>query len=262
MKTTLLICVLLTAGCSSFGKKNREWSGRLTPKQEHLEVTRYQYQSKDNFFNEDGILRERAESTDFVVLTRFVEYEAEKDHWQAVMMTSQKDGPVSLWDLGFPEKNERIDYVWDSRGRVFKAGKHEPQSLFFIPSFPYPQHAVKINQSWNYEHDWITKKGLAMKLKVAATLVDYGSCYQSSSRCWIVDMTGGVVPPEELKEQNFKSQFTGRVWVDEKTGIVVQSWTSSLESLQDKSDRVEVTSCLSSQTQEGGFPPCPSNTPK
>ena len=249
--------------CSSLGKKqNQEWSGRLTPKQEHLEVTRYQYQSHSQFYNQDSLSRERSEATDFVVLTRFVEYDAQKDHWQAVTMTAQKDGPVVLWDLGFPEKNERIEYVWDSHGRVYKAGRNEPQSLFFIPSFPYPLQSMKLKQSWNYEHDWITKKGLSMKLKVTATLADKGPCYQSVESCWVVDMRGEVVGPPELNQKNFKSAFVGRSWVDDKNGLVVQSWASSLESIQDENERVEVKSCLSSQAHEGNFPPCPLDTPK
>lgn len=262
MKITALILILFVMGCSSFGKKNKEFSGLINAKQEQLEVTRYQYESTDKFFNEDGIWRERTENTDFVVLTRFLEYAAEKDQWQTIVMTSFKDGPVNLHDLGFPEKNERIDYIWDSRGRILKAGKQDPQSLFFIPGFPYPQQAKKIGESWTYDHDWITKKGLAMKLKVNATLKDHGSCFDSKQSCWIVDLKGEVVPPTELTPKNFKSQFAGRVWLNDITGIVTQSWTASLESMQDGKDRLEVRSCLSSQSQEGGFPPCPSDTPK
>lgn len=258
-----LVSSALLLGCSSFGAKgSKEWSGRMTPPREHLEATKYQYQSMDRFYNEDGLTREHTEAVDFVVLTRFVEYAADKDQWQGVMLTSQKEGPVALTDLGFPEKNERIEYVWDSRGRVYKAGNRDPQSLFFIPAFPYPQKAMSIGQSWNYEHDWITKKGLAMKLKVSASLKEKGSCYKSKESCWLVDLKGEVVPPDELAQKNFKSTFIGQCWIDEKTGLVVQSWTASKEGLADNKNRIEVNSCLSSQSRDGDYPPCPSDTPK
>lgn len=263
MKPALFFLSLLMFACASTSKKNNSgWTGRISPKQEQLEVTRYQYQSNDKFYNQEGLIRERTEGADFVVLTRYVEYDSAKDMWQVVSMTSQKDGPVELADLGFPEKNERLDYVIDSYGRVYKAGKHEPQSLFFIPSFPYPQKGAEPNKPWVYEHDWITKKGLSMKLKVTATLVDRGACYQSVESCWIVDMKGEVIPPQELLQKKFSSTFNGRVWINEKTNLVVQSWTAAKEMMQDENDRIEVNSCLSSQSLEGGFPPCPLDKPK
>lgn len=249
-------------GCSSFGGKKNEWAGKLTPQREQLEVTRYQYQSTDQYFNEDGLLRERTESADFVVLTRYVDYTPEKDQWQIAMMTSQKDGPVELYDLGFPEKNERIDYVWDSRGRVYKAGNRDPQSLFFIPSFPYPQQPMRLGQSWTYEHDWITKKGLPMKMKVTSTLKEKTTCFGAKESCWLIDIKGEVVPPEALVKQKFKSTFIGQCWIDEKSGLVTQSWTSSHEGIETGKDRVEVNSCLASQSRDGQFPTCPSNKPK
>lgn len=262
----LLFLSLVTSsflGCSSLSKtKEGEWSGRMTPRSEQLEATRYQYQSVDLFFNQEGLVRERTENADFVVLTRYIEYDKDKDRWQAVSMTSQKEGPVELNDLGFPEKNERIEYTLDSRGRVYKAGKHEPQSLFFIPAFPYPMKSVAPKTSWDYEHDWITKKGLPMKLKVKATLLDKETCYKSKGTCWKVDLKGEVVPPAELGQKNFKSIFKGQCWIDENTGFVVQSWTSSYESIQSDADKIEVSSCLASQSQDGDFPTCPSDTPK
>src|SRR6185312_536216 len=143
-----LVFLLLAAGCATMKKSYYPMPKTVVlsfhGKPGAVSETRYYSNSRILSYEEQQLVRDRYEGVDFTVDTHVQDYSPQDGVLKFDVKTVRKDGTASLHDLAFPELDEQMDYVIRSNGDVLQAGLYPPQSLFYVPSMPIPDHPVAV----------------------------------------------------------------------------------------------------------------------
>lgn len=217
--------------------------------------TRYYSNSRSLLYSESQLLRDKTESVEFTVGTEITGHNPAEKLLSFNVRTLQKDGVVPLHDLAFPEVNEKVEYVvrTDS-AQVLRASRYSPQSVFFIPTLPMPQKAVRPGDTWVMEHDWISSHDqVPLRLQVVAIFKDIVAC--GKNWCADLELSGNVsfsgLVVTGRSGFHFVSRLWGRVLFDLDRGDVIWSEIRNYEDVGSAKERTLVHSCMVSELKTG-----------
>ena len=213
------------------------------------EVVKFYSDSNTRAFEKDQIVREKEEIVEFVTESKFQNNDVK--NIDVTVKTIKKDGPVSLHDLGFPDKGESINFTFSPTGEVLKAGDFPKDSLFYIPSMPLPKHPVLKGDTWVMKHAWISSgNNLPLELEVVSILKRFFECGQAGM-CAEVEISGNVEALAVKKAGvDFNSEIHGQMVFSIDHGTLIWSDVKSKEELRTSEGRIQVSSCLGSKMIE------------
>lgn len=217
---------------------------QFAPPMGRKEVLRLQSRTVTRTFSKNQLLHEREEVVEFSVRNTVTQVESGSGLRSVTVETISKDGPQDLYDMGYPELGEQIDYVFNTKGEVRKAGNFPSNSVFFIPPVVLPKRPVAVDETWTLQKDWISlRNGLPMTLDILTIFKGLFAC-PKNQRCAELEVSGEVRVPESLrKKAKIQSQISGRLLYNLDTGSVVWSDIRNRDHLGVENDRVESFSC-------------------
>lgn len=213
------------------------------------EIVKFYSDSNIRAFEKDQIVREKEEIVEFTTESKYQNNDVK--NLDVTVTTVKKDGPVSLHDLGFPEKGESIAFTFSPTGDVLKAGDFPKDSLYYIPSMPLPKHPVLKGDTWVMKHAWISSgNNLPLELEVVSILKRFFEC-GSIGICAEIEISGNVEAAVVKKAGvDFKSEIHGQMVFSVDHGTLVWSDVKSLEEMRSTEGRIQVSSCLGSKMIE------------
>lgn len=213
------------------------------------EVTKFYSDSNVRAFEKDQIIREKEEIVEFTTESKFQNNDTK--NIDVTIKTIKKDGPVSLHDLGFPEKGETIAFTFAPSGEVLKAGDYSKDSLFFIPSMPLPKHGASKGDTWVMKHSWISSgNNLPLEVEVVSILKRFFEC-GAAGICAEIEISGNVEAMAVKKAGvDFNSEIHGQMVFSIDHGTLVWSDVKSKEEMRTPEGRIQVSSCLGSKLME------------
>lgn len=203
-------------------------------------------------------MRDRTEAVDFAVRSEVVGYDPQEKTLRFKLRTISKDGKANLTDMAFPNLHETVEFAVRSNGQVLQAGQYPPQSIFFVPSLPIPDGAVRVGDTWNLEHTWYSaRENIPLRLNVVAILKDIKRCLGEET-CADIEISGRVnlaIAPDPGAK--FESRIWGRLLFSLKDHDVIWSETRSREEVVRSPERVVTTSCMISHMRSVVKSPMP-----
>jgi hypothetical protein len=261
-KGQLCAITALLAGCTSGRLKTKQAEKVDSIKTVTIELkikpdarfdTHYFSNSFIRNYSDQQLVREKHEAVDFTTLTTGVDYNSNLKLLRYKMRTTAKDGQVDLHELAFPEKNEEIEYVVRGNGKVIKAGPYAPDSLFFVPALPVPDHPVEVGDTWEMVHEWRSaREKIPLRLETVGVLKNIVKC-EGDKVCADIEISGGVklaIKPNAVGAR-FNSRIWGRMLFSLERGDVIWSEVRSEEEMGSGNDRVLIQSCMLSETKLG-----------
>lgn len=202
-------------------------------------------------YSDQQLTREKHEAVDFTTQTKALDYNPNLKLLRYSMKTVSKDGQVNLHELAFPEKNEEIEFIVRSNAQVIKAGKNPPDSLFFVPSLPVPDHPVEVGDTWEMIHEWRSAaEKIPLRLETVGILKGLVKC-EGDKTCADIEISGGVklaIKPDAVGAK-FGSRIWGRMLFGLERGDIIWSEVRSEEEMGAGNDRVLIQSCMVSETK-------------
>jgi hypothetical protein len=247
-----LVLGLSFIGCTS-AQRRPELPKAITlefkGKSDAVSDTRYFSNAHILTYEDHQLLRDRQESVDFTVTTHVSDYDGKNKILKFDEQAVSKDGTASLHDLAFPEMGERLDYEIRSNGEVLRVGNLPPESLYYVPSLPIPDHAVEVGDTWPMDHIWLSAKdGIPLQLRVVGILKAIVPC-EGNKVCADLEISGNVVLVKRptAPGTTFTSRVWGRLLFSLERGDVLWSEMRSQEVMDLNGDKMDVTSCMVSE---------------
>lgn len=242
-------------GCSHFGSSIFKVKTSQPPERVEIRfrpngwktsTTAYHSYSMVKDMEEDQVTREKIEELDFEVQETLVQAFGEKGQQQSQIKakTIKKDGTADLHDFSFPELNEEIEYLYDDRSQVLKAGIYPPETSFFTPPLPTPVGLVMVGDTWTLDHTWLSmKSGVPLTMNLVSILKGIVSC--GSAFCYDIEISGQVqIEGVKLKTAEFSSTLWGRLLYHPGQSQILWSEIRSKELMIKSSRRTHVISCM------------------
>jgi len=254
-----LATLILAVGCvqkplvSEKPPENLNFDGvvdlKIKPEKGQKEVTTNCSHVVTETYEDKSVLHQRIEDLDFKVKTVTREILPNGNIVQD-NETIQRDGPGSLRDLAYPELGEVLQVELSPKGQVQRAGNYPKDSIFYLPSIPLPDHAVREGEEWVSKNTWRAPNA-PVSLLVELKLKAVGKKQCGEHTCVNVLVSGEVHFPvtKEIKT-TFSHTITGRFLFDQEKGLVPWSEFASLEQVQGKEVQAVVHSKLRSELVE------------
>lgn len=219
--------------------------------------THYVSTSRIKVYTAGQLIRDRTEEADFTVRTEIGDYDPNSGLLRFKVKTVKKEGVTPLNDLAFPELNESLDFVTNRTGKVLKAGHYSNNSLFFVPSLPFPGKPVGVGDTWSLRHTWISSQNqIPLMLEAVAILKSIEHCADKSI-CARIEISGGVEVAAAARTSAvplLQSQLSGEVLFDVTRSDVIWSRIVSEDQMAADTERTKVKSCMVSW-RDGIKPP-------
>jgi hypothetical protein len=217
---------------------------KLQPLKDRKETTQYFSKINTEIYELDQKVREKEESVNFKTEAYYLEDDKKSGHVRVVLKTIQKDGPIDLNDLAFPELDERIEFVYSPRAEVLYAGAYPESSVFFVPSISLPNQPVKVGETWELQKSWINSKtSIPLRLQLVSILKNVYKC--GNYKCADIEVSGEVDIMAPISDnQKFQSQISGRLLFLIDKGSLVWSEIKSEEIFWLQESRMKAHSCL------------------
>jgi hypothetical protein len=210
-----------------------------------FDITRYRYHSSKATLGERKIKVKRDEIVDFKIRSE-VRGLTPSGLIQLQVKTLEKEGPVELNDLAYPELNETIDFTLTKNAQVVKAGSYSSDSIFYVQPIPLPEKPVNKGDTWAVEHAWLSRhNGIPLKLELVAILSRFVECGPQDT-CADIELSGRVTLPPGLIKGSLDSKVFGRLLFALKKGLIVWSEIRTDEDLSTPGEKVEIASCMES----------------
>jgi hypothetical protein len=192
----------------------------------------------------DNLLHQKIETVEFEVASEISKIDKKNSTITVDTKTISKDGTLSLHDMAYPELNETINFIFDSKGRVIHAGKNSPDTIFFVSPLPLPDKKVNVGDTWNYEAEWIAQENeMPMKMQLVLILKKALKCF-GDENCAEVEWSGKVFP-SGIKIP-IESHISGYMLYRPKTGSQIWSWSRNEEMLNIQGANMKVSTCVHS----------------
>ncbi len=192
----------------------------------------------------DKLLHQKIEIVEFDVATEISKIDKKNSTVAIDTKTTKKEGSLSLHDMAYPELDETIHFVFDSRGRVIQAGKHNPGTIFFVSPLPLPDKIVKVGDTWTYKTEWVTLESqMPMKLELVMVLKKAIKCF-GNEYCAEIEWSGKVFP-DQIK-MPIESKISGYSLYRPKTGSQIWTWSRNEETLELQGVKMKVSTCIQS----------------
>lgn len=265
MKVQILVCLILITGCSTLMAPSKNSEGYqmdatfkprlmnsegqtfemkfLLPK-DRVEVQRIYSNSKTRTVTSNQLRTEREEVVDFSVRSTVKNIDKNSGDRTVHIETLSKEGPVDLYDLGYPEPGEVLEYVYTTKAKVKKAGHFPDNSLFFIPPIALAEKSVAVGDTWIFSTNWVSlRNGLPMGVEVLSILKNIFDC-GNKHKCAEIELSGTIQLPEALhKQAKIESLIAGRVLYNLDVGSIVWSDIRNREKLKTDDGEMEIISC-------------------
>ncbi len=253
----LASCSILTQGCAT---TNQPWSAslkrvnqpgavtiQLKGQKGDQAVTRFYSHSQTKNFHQAQIIKKKDEIVEFSLVESIKSHNLKEDRITILATSKDKDGVVSLHDLAFPEKDEVIEYVYTSRGKVLKAGSYPKWSIFYVSPLPLPEGPVNVGDTWEMTEEWRSmNNGIPLQVSLVGILKNVYQC--GEDRCADIELSGDVaITNASIAEIHFVSEMHGRLLFNLDKGMNVWSMIQGQEDLRVNEDQTVVTSCLTSR---------------
>lgn len=256
----------LMVGCQSLGKSSQTltlaeaklnqpvdllWVG--TPGR--TEKSRYYSHSSTRSYDGLAIRHQREEIVEFVVQSKVTKVDAQTQQSTYEIMTLEKDGPVNLKDMAFPELGETLELVLTKKAKIVSAGTYPKTSIFFVPPVSLPNSPVEVGSTWTLTHEWMSlNNGMRLQLNLVTILKGVYECGQND-RCFEMEVSGDVELPDmknvpASSSAHLESKVNGRILYSQKTSSIIWSDVRNKESFLADGMRVEVLSCIQSKVEE------------
>jgi len=248
---SLVLIPSVLAGCAHSQKSVKEVKINTPVKLElsqqlgQFDITHYRYHSSKSTLDERKIKIKRDEIVDFKVRSE-IKGLSPSGLIRLQVKTVQKEGPVELNDLAYPELNETIDFALTKNAQVVRAGNYPSESIFFVQPIPLPDHPVAKGDTWAVEHAWLSRhNGIPLKLELVAILSRFVEC-GAGDTCADIEISGRVTLPPGMIRGSLDSKVYGRLLFALKKGLIVWSEVRTDENLNTPDERVEIASCMES----------------
>jgi hypothetical protein len=211
------------------------------------EVSKFHSRSINQTF-EGGVLRyEVSEIVDFTVEVKTKAVDEKTGTIDFLVTTTEKSGPTSLADLGYPELGESFDLVLRKDASVVKAGKFPKNSMYYVPPISLPKGEVKIGDTWQMEHRWnSSSNNIPLKITLVSILKSFYEC-GALGKCAEVEISGNVIIDNALGGVlDLKSEVKGRLLINLGNGSIIWSEVRNIEEINNEGNRVVVRSCTES----------------
>lgn len=223
----------------------------LKPELESKEIVRVYSRSLTRTKYENKIGSSKEETVDFSVQSRVTKVDPKTQDRTVLVESLRKDGPTDLYDLGYPEVGEALEFVYTTKAQVRKAGHFPPNSLFFLSPISLPKKPVEVGDTWDYQAKWVSlRNGLPMQVDLVSIFKRMYSC-GVNSECAEIEVSGEIQIPEGLtRDARLESVVTGRILFDLHTGAIVWSDIRNKEKLTSGEDVMEIISCTETIVEE------------
>lgn len=192
----------------------------------------------------DKLLHQKIEMVEFDVHTEISKIDKQNSTVAVDTKTTKKEGSLSLHDMAYPELDETINFVFDSRGRVIQAGRHSPGSIFFVSPLPLPDRMVKVGDTWSYKTEWMTPDSqISMKLELVMVLKKAIRCFDNEY-CAEIEWSGKVY--QDQIPLPIHSKISGYTLYRPKTGSQIWTWSRNEEELSLQGVKMKVSTCIQS----------------
>ena len=218
-----------------------------------IEKMKYYSHSSTRTFENQSIRHQREEIVEFTVQSKVVSSDRVAGLTAYEVTTLEKDGPVNLRDMAFPEVGEVLPLVVSEKAMVVSAGNYPKNSIFFVPPLSLPSRAVSVGDTWTMEHSWVSlNNGLKLELSLVTILKRVIQCPDGGA-CFELEVSGDVTLPDMKSGQtssHLDSKIFGRLLFSEPHASIIWSDVRNRESFLSEGMRVEVLSCIQSQLEE------------
>ncbi len=250
---TYLLCALAASACTHMSKtgnaKEYEMKAPIMLEIGHelgqFDISHYRYHSSKSTYDARKIRVKRDEIVNFKVRTE-VKGVTPMGMVKLQVKTLEKEGPVELNDLAYPEVNESIDFTLTKNAQVIRAGGYSSDSIFYVQPIPLPNRPVNKGDTWAVEHAWLSRhNGIPLKLELVAILSRFVECGPKDI-CADIEVSGQVTLPPGMIRGSLDSKVFGRMLFATKKGLIVWSEVRTEETLQTPEEKVEIASCMES----------------
>jgi hypothetical protein len=194
----------------------------------------------------DQITREKHEETSFTVQVRTEHVDKSSGHLHQTVVVTEKEGPMELNDMAFPQLNEKMDVIYTPDAKVIKAGAYPPGGVFYVPPISLPERAVEIGETWNMQSQWRNfHNGIVMQLDLVTIFKSLVACGEAE-QCADLEVSGKVSLPQLRGDFTLENQLRGRILFAINKGGVIWSEIHNKEIFQSEDLNVETESCLRS----------------
>lgn len=194
--------------------------------------------------SKDKLLHQKIEIVEFDVATQISNIDKKNSTVAIDTKTTKKEGSLSLHDMAYPELDETIPFIYDSRGRVLQAGRYSPGTIFFVSPLPLPDRSVKVGDTWSYKTEWITTESqMPMKLDLVMILKKAFKCFDNEY-CAEIEWSGKVYP-DQIKLP-IESRISGYTLYRPKTGSQIWTWSRNEETMELQGVKMRVSTCIQS----------------
>lgn len=224
---------------------------KMAPPLGRIDMTHVYSRSITRTRSNNQLLHEREEIVNFSVKTEVKAIDAKTGDRTIVVETLRKDGPVDLYDLGYPEAGESLEYVYTTKALVKKAGHFPSNTLFFIPPVSLPKKPASVGETWAMQAQWVAlRNGLPMTVDVVSIFKGLYKC-GTKGQCAEFEISGDVTVPDGLtKTAKLTSTLSGRVLYSLTSGAVLWSDIRNVEKLMSADDQMEIYSCTETLLEE------------
>jgi len=206
--------------------------------------------SKTNKMVAGKLVDSQNETLVFKIRTETTKVDDQKKLIFQKQTTISREGEGKLNDMGFPELNQSIQFVYTPKGEVVKAGDFPKGSIFYLPQVPLPDEPVRIGDTWQRKYLWM---GLTNHIPLEADLLvifkGVETC-DTDKKCALLEISGEVqILGFATERSDFKSEIRGKVMYSLTNGEVLSSHIQSTELLLSGPQAVRVASCVIGEKQ-------------
>lgn len=121
------------------------------------EKIRIRFKSVTDYFEQEEKVRQSGKGVT-VELTSKVESVGNDKTFVALNTTTRKDGTMSLYELGLPEKGETLKVTLNEQGYILHVdsshGEVPKNSIFYVPALVFPPEKVNVGSEWKVTFKW------------------------------------------------------------------------------------------------------------
>ena len=121
------------------------------------ETVKIRFKSVTDYFEQEEKVRQSGKGVT-AELTSKVESVGDNKIFVVLNTTTRKDGTMSLYELGLPEKGETLKVTLNEQGYILDVasslGGVPKNSIFYVPALVFPTEKVNVGSEWKASFKW------------------------------------------------------------------------------------------------------------
>ena len=255
MKLQLLVISILkfNGACSVMQKKPALTELQVQPKQTYnlvlsektprRERTRFFSSTQTKTFEKDQLVHEKDEVVDFTVDVTILGKDPTYGGVKQKVVVIDKDGPVDLHEMAFPEVGEELEIIFSKNAKVIRAGAYPRDSIFYVSPVSLPERPVKVGDTWEMAEEWSSQpNGVPLRIELVTI---FKSVYQGpKGPLAYLEISGTTKFPSSMPGVRFDSDVRGHLLFAINEGTLVWGYIRNAEKLVTADNQILVESCL------------------